>query len=100
MLITGITAYMAITKVIAMTTIIQSKFQKIQGKILKVSILKFLAIKIFITGLIAFVCIPEILTQLLTPILPYLVMTNVKCRIWQYGCQKIRQDLRNADQCH
>ena len=86
--------------------------------------LNFKLLNIFISCLTTLVCIPEALTDLLTPILPYITSTNVacqmrhlcqkcqKCHIWriclathikyirQYGCQKMRQDLRNADQCH
>ena len=69
--------------------------------------------------LVAFVCIPEFLTHLLTPILPFLERTckmayasNMAILIFwhnwhirhpkfvmfsQYGCQKMCQDHRNAD---
>ena len=57
------------------TYILQGKFQEIQRKISKISILKFKPSNPFEYHLKALVCIPEVLRHLLTPILPYLYMT-------------------------
>ena len=45
-----------------------------------------------ISCLMALVCIPEVQTHLLTPILPYLDMTNVRCRM--------RHLCRKSHKCH
>ena len=69
------------------TYILQGKFQEIQRKISKISILKFKPSNPFEYHLKALVCIPEVLRHLLTPILPYLYMTCVgwhMCQIWSF----------------
>ena len=104
---------------------IQRKFQKIQRKNVKVSILPFWALKpiqnlfngiglhswgpdasfdTHIAISIHYKCqMPNASFMSKMPKMPYLThIPSDSCHIytWQYGCQKMRQDLRNADQCH
>ena len=67
--------------------IIQRKFQKIQRKFWKSVFWHFKLLNIFKICLMALVFIPEVLTDLLTPILPYLYLTCVRWhmrQIWHF----------------
>ena len=50
----------------------------------------FKLLNIFKRCLMALVCIPEVLTDLLTPILPYLTITNAGCQM-RHLCQKCQK---------
>ena len=105
--------------------IIQRKFQKIQRKMSKVRILKFWAGKLInklfkVIGVHSwgpdasfdthiaisrhYKCpVTNVSFMSKMPKMPYLTqMPSNTCHpeIWQYGCQKMRQDLRNTDQYH
>ena len=69
---------------------IQRKFQKIQRKMWKLVFYHFEPLNLFKTCLIALVCIPEVLMHLLTPILPYLDITNIGCQM-RHLCQKCQK---------
>ena len=69
------------------STIIQRKFQKIQRKFWKSVFWHFKVLNIFKVCLMSLVCIPEVLTDLLTPILPHLYLTCVRWhmrQIWHF----------------
>ena len=71
-------------------TLYKGNFIKYKGKSLKSVFWNFKRLNIFKSCLMALVCIPEVLTDLLTPILPYITITNVACQmrhLWQ-KCQK------------
>ena len=71
-------------------TLYKENFEKYKGKFVMSVFWIFRSFYALISCLMALVCIPEVQTHLLTPILPYLDMTNVRCRLchlWQ-KCQK------------
>ena len=71
-------------------TLYKGNFEKYKGKFVMSVFWVFRSFYALISCLMALVCIPEVQTHLLTPILPYLDMTNVRCRLchlWQ-KCQK------------
>ena len=102
-------------------TLYKGNFEKYKGKFSKSVFCNFKLLNPFTSGLMVLIIL-EVLTDLITPILPYLrcnmaFMSNMAffafltwmthlasdiCYvwIWQYGCQKMRLNLRNADQCH
>ena len=67
-------------------TLYKENFEKYKGKFVMSVFWIFRSFYALISCLMALVCIPEVQTHLLTPILPYLDMTNVRCRLchlWQ-----------------
>ena len=65
----------------------KGSFKKYKGKMWKLVFYHFEPLNLFKTCLMALDCIPEVLTHLLTPILPYLYITNVRCQM-RHLCQK------------
>ena len=65
-------------------TLYKGNVIKYKGKSRKSLFWNFKRLNIFKSCLMALVCIPEVLTDLLTPILPYLTITmaNAKCVIY------------------
>ena len=68
-------------------TLYKGNFIKYKGKSWKAVFWLFKWLNIFISCLMALVCIPEILMDFLTPILSYIAITNVVCQM-RHLCQK------------
>ena len=68
----------------------KGNFKKYKGKMWKLVFYHFEPLNLFKTCLMALDCIPEVLTHLLTPILPYLYITNVRCQM-RHLCQKLQK---------
>ena len=65
----------------------KGNLKKNKGKMWKLVFYNFEPLNLFKTCLMALVCIPEVLTHLLTPILPYVYITNVEWhmhQIWHF----------------
>ena len=65
----------------------KGSFKKYKGKMWKLVFYHFEPLNLFKTCLMTLVCIPEVLTHLLTPILPYVYITNVGWhmrQIWHF----------------
>ena len=71
-------------------TLYKGNFGKYKGKFWKSVFWNFKTLNLFTSCLMALVCIPEVLTHLLTPILAYLVMRKVKCQMRNL-CQKCQK---------
>ena len=76
-------------------TLYKGNFIKYKGKSWKSVFWIFKWLNIFISCLMALVCIPEILMDFLTPILPYIAITNVVCQM-SHLCQKCQK----CQKCH
>ena len=72
-------------------TLYKGNFKKYKGKFWKSVFWHFELLNLFKICLLALVCIPEVLMHLLTPILPYLGITNVGCQM-RHFCQKCQKD--------
>ena len=70
----------------------KGNFKEYKGNFKRSAFLHLKLLKPFISSLMALACIPEILVHLLTPILPYIKMTNVHWHI-RHTCQKCQKCL-------
>ena len=71
-------------------TLYKGNFKKYKGKFQKSVFWHFELLNLFKICLLVLVCIPEVLMHLLTPILPYLDITNVGCQM-RHLCQKCQK---------
>ena len=76
-------------------TLYKGNFKKYKGKFRKSLFYNFKLLNVFKSCLMALVCIPEALTDLLTPILPYLAITYVDCQM-RHSCQKCQNAIFDA----
>ena len=68
-------------------TLYKGNFEKYKGKFVMSVFWVFRSFYALISCLMALVCIPEVQTHVLTSILPYLDITNVRCQM-RHLCQK------------
>ena len=71
-------------------TLYKGNLKKYKGKFRKSVFWKFELLNLSKNCLMVLVCIPEVHTHLLTPILPYLDITNVECQM-RHLCQKCQK---------
>ena len=72
------------------TYIIQRKFKKYKGKYEKSVFWNFEPLNFYTSCFMTLVCIPEVLMHLLTPILPYLDISNIRSQM-RHLCQKCQK---------
>ena len=68
----------------------KGNFEKYKGKFCNSVFWHFKLLNQFACWLISLVCIPDVLTHLWTPILPYVDMTFIRCRMCHL-CQKCQK---------
>ena len=86
----NINVWWCISTLLKPLTLYKGNFKKYKGKFRMSVFFNFKLLNIFKSCLMALFCIPEALTDLLTPILPYLIITNGGCQM-RHLCQKCQK---------